>query len=145
MRPEDVILRGLQPGDIGWLIMKHAELYARDEGFDDSFEPLVAEILVNFHREHDAATERGWIAERNGERLGSIFCVQGDAEGVAKLRLFLLVPEARGLGLGHRLIRECLTFARDAGYRSMRLWTHASHEAACALYEKHGFSMTEEK
>jgi GNAT superfamily N-acetyltransferase len=117
-------------------------LYSHDEGFDGSFEALVAEILAAFLRDHDPATERGWIAETEGRRLGSIFCVQSGEAGVAKLRLFLLLPEARGRGLGQRLLDECMGFARAAGYRRLKLWTHESHRAACALYAKNGFACT---
>lgn len=139
---DTVILRDLRIGDAGWLIERHGVLYARDEGFDASFEALVAEILAAFIRDHDSATERGWIAEEAGRRLGSIFCVRSGEPGVAKLRLFLLVPEARGRGLGQRLLDECLGFARAAGYRRLKLWTHESHRAACALYARNGFGCT---
>jgi GNAT superfamily N-acetyltransferase len=136
----DVVLDRLRPGDAGWLIMRHAELYAADEGFDATFEPLVARILADFLEGHDPTCERGWIARAGDARLGSIFCVKGVAPGSAKLRLFLLEPEARGLGLGRRLLEACLGFARDAGYQRMTLWTHESHRAACALYQKAGFA-----
>ncbi len=136
----DVILTALRPGDIGWLTQQHAEAYARDEGFDASFEPLVARILADFAEDHDPRLERGWIARAGEARLGSIFCVKGPEPGVAKLRLFFLTPQARGLGLGRRMLDECLTFAKEAGYRRMTLWTHESHRAACALYEKTGFA-----
>jgi GNAT superfamily N-acetyltransferase len=139
---DEVILRDLRIGDAGWLIEQHAVLYARDEGFDGSFEALVAEVLAAYLRHHDPATERGWIAEADGRRLGSIFCVQSGEPGVAKLRLFLLLPEARGRGLGQRLLDECLGFARAAGYRRLKLWTHESHRAACALYARNGFACT---
>lgn len=139
---DTVILRDLRIGDAGWLIEQHGALYARDEGFDESFEALVAEILAAFIRAHDPATERGWIAEEGGNRLGSIFCVQSGEPGVAKLRLFLLVPEARGRGLGQRLLDECLGFARAAEYTHLKLWTHESHRAACALYARNGFTCT---
>jgi GNAT superfamily N-acetyltransferase len=139
---DEVILRDLRIGDAGWLIERHGVLYARDEGFDASFEALVAEILAAFIRSHDPATERGWIAEEAGRRVGSIFCVQSGDPGVAKLRLFLLIPEARGRGLGQRLLDTCLGFARAAGYRRLKLWTHESHRAACALYARNGFACT---
>jgi GNAT superfamily N-acetyltransferase len=141
IQPSDVILRDLRPGDAGWLIMRHAELYARDEGFDQSFEVLVAEILAAFLRDHDPACERGWIAERDGLRLGSIFCVKA-GEGVAKLRLFLIEPAARGTGLAPRLLQSCMGWARARGYRRMELWTHESHRAACRLYARTGFRLT---
>ncbi|MGI3183506.1 GNAT family N-acetyltransferase [Nioella aestuarii] len=133
-------LRDLAIGDAGWLIQQHAELYAREEGFDASFEPLVAEILADFIRTHDPNCERGWIAWEGDQRLGSIFCVKGPEPGQAKLRLFMLTPAARGKGLGKRLLDSCITYAREKQYREMVLWTHASHRAACALYEKAGFA-----
>jgi GNAT superfamily N-acetyltransferase len=136
----DVVLDRLRIGDAGWLIMRHAESYAEDEGFDDTFEPLVARILADFLAGHDPARARGWIARAGERRLGSIFCVEGPAPDTAKLWLFYLEPEARGLGLGRRMLGECLGFARAAGYRRMTLWTHESHRAACALYAKAGFS-----
>lgn len=136
----EVVLDGLRVGDAGWLIQRHAERYAEDEGFDASFEPLVARILAAFLERHDPARERGWIARAGDRRLGSIFCVEGPAPDTAQLRLFYLEPEARGAGLGHRMLRACLGFAKAAGYARMTLWTHASHRAACTLYAKHGFA-----
>ena len=139
LTPSDIAIRNLEIGDAGWLIQRHAELYAQAEGFDASFEPLVAEILAGFLRSHDPKCERAFIAAAGPTRLGSIFCVRSGTPGVAKLRLFLLEPAARGRGLGRRLLDTCLAFARGAGYRKMRLWTHESHRAACALYAKAGF------
>ncbi|CUH65523.1 TDP-fucosamine acetyltransferase [Thalassovita gelatinovora] len=133
-------LRGLQIGDAGWLIEQHAVLYHRDEGFDAGFEAVVAQILSDYIATHDPNSERAWIAEEDGERLGSIFCVRQDAE-TAKLRLFLLLPAARGKGLGQRLLETCMGFARDAGYKRMVLWTHESHRAACALYARNGWQL----
>ncbi len=143
--PASVTLRDIEIGDAGWLIQQHAERYAEDEGFDASFEPLVAEILAGFLRNHDPATERAFIAAAGPTRLGSVLCVQSGEPGIAKLRLLYLAPEARGLGLGQTLLDACLGFARDAGYRTMRLWTHESHHAACALYAKNGFTCTASK
>ncbi|MEO1476325.1 MAG: GNAT family N-acetyltransferase [Pseudomonadota bacterium] len=140
----EIVLRDLRPGDAGWIIQRHAELYAADEGFDASFEPLVARILADFLEDHDSTCERGWIAEGNQGRLGSIFCCKLD-EDTAKLRLFLVEPAARGLGLGHRLLSACLEFATTCGYRQMTLWTHESHRAACALYAARGFTLIESK
>lgn len=137
-------LRAYSPADRDWLVAQHGTLYAQAEGFDDTFGPLVGTILDGFAAEHDPVCEAGWIAEENGQRLGSIFCVRHDATR-AKLRLFLLVPEARGKGLGQRLLDRCMGFARDAGYDGMTLWTHASHEAACALYLKNGWRLTQSK
>jgi GNAT superfamily N-acetyltransferase len=138
--PSNVQLRDLEAGDIGWLIQRHAELYAEHEGFDESFEFLVAEILIAHARNHDPETERGWIATDGQRRLGSIFCVQSGEPGIAKLRLFLLEPGSRGLGLGQRLLGACISFAKSKGYLRIRLWTHESHRAACALYAKNGFA-----
>ncbi|WP_306006086.1 GNAT family N-acetyltransferase [Aquicoccus porphyridii] len=133
-----MILRNLEIGDAGWLIEQHGMLYARDEGFDRTFEALVAEVLADFIRHHDPACERAFIAEENGTRLGSIFCVRND-EQTARLRLFLLMPEVRGRGLGRYLLDTCMGWARDRGYRRMRLSTHESHRAACALYARAGW------
>lgn len=141
---EAVVLRDFVAGDLDWLVEQHAVHYARDEGFDDSFGELVASILQEFLATCDPTCERGWIAEQDGQRLGSIFCVRVSDE-LAKLRLFMLVPEARGLGLGKRLIEECMGFARACGYHRMHLWTHESHKAACALYRKFGWQLTDTK
>ncbi|NOC93010.1 MULTISPECIES: GNAT family N-acetyltransferase [unclassified Ruegeria] len=141
---EDAVLRPFHPDDAAWLVEQHGLLYARDEGFDDSFAPLVASILDDFMANSDPELERGWIAEQDGQRLGSIFCVAVD-RNTAKLRLFLLVPQARGLGLGKRLLQACTAFARGAGYKEMVLWTHESHTAACALYKASGWELTDSK
>ncbi|WP_108837353.1 GNAT family N-acetyltransferase [Tateyamaria sp. Alg231-49] len=138
----NVILRPFEPADTDWLVERHATLYARDEGFDDTFGPLVRNILEAFCAEHDPTCEQGWIAVEGDQRLGSVFCVRLDAE-TAKLRLFLLVPEARGKGVGRRLLEQCMGFARDNGYEGMQLWTHESHSAACALYRRAGWMLTE--
>ena len=138
----DITLCRFEAADTDWLVEQHATLYARDEGFDDSFGPLVRSILDAFVADHDPARECGWIAQDGTTRLGSIFCVRLDAE-TAKLRLFLLVPEARGKGAGRQLLAQCMGCARDAGYAGMQLWTHESHKAACALYERTGWTLTE--
>ncbi len=137
-------LRAYTPADRDWLVERHGTLYAQAEGFDDSFAPLVGTILDAFATDHDPSCEAGWIAEDAGQRLGSIFCVRHDATR-AKLRLFLLVPEARGRGLGQALLDRCMGFARGAGYHGLTLWTHASHEAACALYVKNGWQLMASK
>ena len=137
---DDIVLRDLEIGDAGWLIQRHAELYAESDGFDQSFEALVAEILANFIRNRDASCERAWIATRAEQRLGSIFCVRL-TENTAKLRLFLVTPEARGQGLGKRLLGECLEYARAKRYDRLELWTHESHKTACALYQSFGFAL----
>lgn len=142
---ENVLLRDLAIGDIGWLIQRHAELYAQSDRFDATFEILVAEILTTFARNRDRDTERVWIATDGDRRLGSIFCVQSGSAGVAKLRLFLVEPDARGLGLGQRMLDACVEFAKQKRYVKIILWTHESHRAACALYARNGFSCVESK
>lgn len=139
---DGVTLRAVQPADIDWLTDLHAYLYARDEGFDQSFGPLVRSILYGFFEKHDPTCERGWIAQFGPDRLGSIFCVRGGAPGRAKLRLFLVHPSARGTGLGARLLQTCMEHAQDCGFKGMDLWTHESHRAACALYAKTGWKLT---
>lgn len=136
--PQEIELKGLQPGDAGWIVERHGALYAREEGYDQTFEALVAEIMADFLRNADPARERCWIAWGDGRRLGSVFCVSRSAT-TAQLRLFFLEPEARGLGLGRKMLDACLTFAREKGYRELVLWTHESHAAACRLYERAGF------
>ena len=136
----EIELLDLGIGDAGWLIQQHAELYHREEGFDASFEPLVARILADYIDTRDPDLERAWIAWRDGRRIGSIFCVKGPAPGLAKLRLFLVLPEARGTGLGKRLLSECIAYAKARRYRALTLWTHESHTAACALYAATGFT-----
>lgn len=137
----EIELKDLGIGDAGWLIWQHAELYARDEGFDMTFEALVAEILADHIRNRDPTCERAFIAWRDGERLGSVFCSRHDAQ-TARLRMFLVLPEARGLGLGKRLLAACMGYARSCGYSRMILYTHKSHEAACALYARSGWICT---
>jgi DNA-binding MarR family transcriptional regulator/GNAT superfamily N-acetyltransferase len=133
-----VVLREPKPGDMGWVVQQHGELYAREYGFDWTFEALVAEIAAKFIREFVPGRERGWIAEVDGERAGCVFVVRQSGT-VAKLRLLLLRPEARGLGLGGRLADECIDFARAAGYRKLVLWTQSNLVAARAIYASRGF------
>jgi len=140
----NAIIRCFRAADVPWLVHQHGEIYARDEGFDDSFGPLVASILEKFQVRHDPDRERGWIAEQKGQPLGSIFCVTA-GDHTAKLRLFLLTPEARGQGLGKRLLTTCMAFAKTAGYNDMVLWTHESQRAACALYTRFGWEMIASK
>ncbi|MEO1538174.1 MAG: GNAT family N-acetyltransferase [Pseudomonadota bacterium] len=143
--PATVTLRDLAIGDAGWLIQRHGEMYARDEGFDETFEALVAEILADYIRTRDPARERAFIAVSGETRLGSVFCTDGGAPNKARLRMFWVEPVARGLGLGQRLLDSCTGYARDTGYRELWLWTHESHRAACALYAKNGFTCTGSK
>ncbi len=138
----EVVLRDLQPGDAGWIIGRHGALYAEDEGFDATFEALVADILAAFLRHHDPARERGWIAVRGSRRLGSVIVV-AETPQVAKLRLVLVERCERGTGLAQRMLETAMSFARDAGYTGMRLWTHESHRAAGRLYARNGFILTE--
>ena len=137
----EIEIRHLGPGDLDWLVTQHGTLYAAAEGFDDTFGTLVASILEAFEAEHDPSCERGFIAWEGDRRLGSVFCVRLDDE-TAKLRLFLLVPDARGRGLGRLLLREWTAFAVASGYRKAALWTHESHRAACALYASEGWRLT---
>jgi DNA-binding MarR family transcriptional regulator/ribosomal protein S18 acetylase RimI-like enzyme len=137
-----VTLRELRPGDLGWVVQTHGELYAREYGFDWTFEALVAEIAAQFVRDFVPQQEKCWIAEVDGERAGCVFVVRKSAT-VAKLRLLILRPEARGLGLGGRLVDECIAFARAAGYRRMVLWTQSNLTAARAIYASRGFELKE--
>jgi GNAT superfamily N-acetyltransferase len=137
---DEVTLEDLRPGDADWVTDRHAFLYARDEGYDASFRAVVAGILADFAASHDPARERGWIAQAGGQRLGSVFCM-ADSADLARLRLFLIEPKARGSGLAQRMLETCLTFAIVAGYRRMVLWTHESHHAAGRLYARNGFAL----
>ena len=135
-----VMLRDPRPGDMGWVVMQHAEVYWREYGFTDEFESLVADIAAKYIRNFDPAWERGWIAEVDGERAGSVFVVRRSAT-VAQLRLLILTPDARGLGLGARLTDECIAFARAKGYRKLMLWTQSNLLAARAIYKARGFKL----
>jgi DNA-binding MarR family transcriptional regulator/predicted GNAT family acetyltransferase len=136
--PPSYVLRSHQPGDVGWVILRHGELYAREWGYSPRFEAVVARIGADFIDHFDPARERCWIAEKDGERVGSVFLVKHTAT-VAKLRMLIVDPQARGLGIGRRLVDECVRFARDAGYRKITLWTHSQLKAARAIYQKAGF------
>jgi len=135
-----VVLRDPGPGDMGWVVQAHGEVYAREYGWDATFEALVADIAAKFIRDFDPAWEKGWIAEVDGERMGSVFVVR-QAKTVAKLRLLVLLPEARGLGLGGRLTDECIAFARARGYRKLVLWTQSNLIAARKIYASRGFGL----
>lgn len=135
------ILRGPKHGDFGWIVTRHAQLYAQEYGWTEPFEGLCAQIVADFGNNNDPKRERCWIAERNGENVGSIMLVK-DSDEVARLRLLLVDPKARGLGLGARLTDECVQFARAAGYKKITLWTHSVLSAARHIYEKAGFTLT---
>ena len=134
-------LRPLAPGDIGWVIARHGEIYTQEFGWDVSFEYLVAEIAAGVMKNFNPARERAWIAERDGVRLGAVFLVQA-SDDTAKLRMLIVDPAARGLGIGARLVSECTAFARAQGYRRITLWTHSILTAARRLYAAEGYQLT---
>jgi DNA-binding MarR family transcriptional regulator/GNAT superfamily N-acetyltransferase len=136
----EVRLRAHRPGDIGWVIQRHGELYREEYGYDGRFEALVAQIAARFVQRFDARRERCWIAERDGARVGAVFLVRKGAR-TAQLRLLLVEPAARGLGLGKRLVGECVAFARAAGYRRLVLWTQSELAAARGIYRRMGFRL----
>jgi DNA-binding MarR family transcriptional regulator/N-acetylglutamate synthase-like GNAT family acetyltransferase len=143
-RPTPYILRPRQPGDMGWVIERHGVLYAREYGLDEKFEGLVAGIVARFLQRYDAKRERCWIAEREGAPVGSVFLVAKSAR-VAQLRMLLVEPDVRGLGIGRRLVEECIRFARQVGYRKIVLWTNDILVSARRIYEAAGFRLAEQK
>jgi|SRR6185437_7783215 DNA-binding MarR family transcriptional regulator/GNAT superfamily N-acetyltransferase len=143
-QPAAYLLRPPGPGDLGWMVKAHGEFYAHEYGWDPSFEALVARIVADYAGNHDPRRESAWIAEVDGEPMGCILCVRQD-DDTAKLRILLVDPAARGLGIGARLVTECVAFARRAGYRRMVLWTNDVLAAARHIYERAGFRLIEEE
>jgi DNA-binding MarR family transcriptional regulator/GNAT superfamily N-acetyltransferase len=141
-KPRNYVLREPRNGDFGWIVVRHAELYWQEYKWGWPFEGICAQIVADFVNKFDAKKERCWIAEMNGENVGTVMLVKDELPGVARLRLLLVDPKARGLKLGTRLVDECVKFARKAGYKSMTLWTHENLTAARAVYAKAGFKLT---
>jgi DNA-binding MarR family transcriptional regulator/GNAT superfamily N-acetyltransferase len=138
------LLRMHQPGDMGWIVHRQAILYAEEYGWDETYEALAAEIVAQFIKNYDPKRERAWVAERDGRRVGGVF-VAKESDEIAKLRLLHVEAEARGLGIGKRLVKECVQFSRQAGYRKMTLWTQSILHAARHIYKETGFKIVSEK
>lgn len=132
-----------RPGDLGWVVQAHGELYAEQFGWDGTFEALVARIVADYAEKHDPQREAAWIAEADGERAGCVFCVAGAEPDTAQLRILLVDPAARGLGVGAALVDECVRFATDAGYRRITLWTNDVLRSARRIYQAAGFELVD--
>ena len=144
-RREDVLLREPGPGDLGWIVQRNAALYAAEYGWNADYEGLVARIVADFAEDHDPHLERVWIAELDGRPVGCVMCVRDEAPATARLRLLLVEPDARGLGIGDRLVAAVVDFARGVGYRDLVLWTNDVLAAARRVYQRHGFVLAAEK
>ncbi|WP_031478605.1 bifunctional helix-turn-helix transcriptional regulator/GNAT family N-acetyltransferase [Streptomyces bicolor] len=144
-RREDVVLREPGPGDLGWIVQRNAALYAAEYGWNADYEGLVARIVADFAEDHDPHLERVWIAELHGRPVGCVMCVRDEAPATARLRLLLVEPDARGLGIGGRLVTSVIDFARGVGYRDLVLWTNDVLADARRIYQRHGFALVAEK
>ena len=138
------LLRQHQPGDLGWIVHRQAILYAEEYGWDGTYEALAAEIVAQFIKNYDPRCQRAWVAEKDGERVGAVL-VAKESEKIAKLRLLHVEQQARGLGIGKRLVEECIRFARQAGYQKITLWTQSNLHAARGIYKKAGFQVVHEE
>jgi GNAT superfamily N-acetyltransferase len=143
-RRESFLLRLPGPGDLGWVVHRHGAIYSEEYGWDESFEAYVARIVADYMESRDPKRESAWIAELDGEPVGCVFCV-GKEEKMAQLRLLLVEPRARGLGIGSRLVEECIRFARRTGYERIMLWTNDVLDDARRIYERAGFQLVEEE
>jgi DNA-binding MarR family transcriptional regulator/GNAT superfamily N-acetyltransferase len=143
-RQRIVTVRGLDSGDLGWVVQRHGEIYREEYGWDISFEALIADIVAAYVANHRPGRESAWIAEVDGSRAGCVFCCQRDAD-TAQLRILIVEPSARGLGIGRRLVDECIDFARGAGYRTLMLWTNDVLVSARRIYEAAGFELVDEE
>lgn len=141
MNVADIKLRGLESGDLGWVIQQHGQVYAREYQWDTGFEAFVAKMMASYVEKFNPESERFWMAEQNGQRVGSVFIAR-KSKTVAQLRALILTPESRGLGLGGHLVDECILFARSKNYRKLMLWTNSCLLEARALYAKRGFALT---